>query len=138
MTITRCQYKWGEGVGPQVNKFKHVSSDNHQKSLAGVGVRPGSEGIQRGSVCLGWVYSGVRRWGWGVQGKGMSRGREWVPLGGWYPMMHVMLPTSSTPVDRHDCKNTTVPQLLMRHPEGTSIGSDNCNFLKVSDFNGSL
>ena len=24
------------------------------------------------------------------------------------------------------------------HPEGTSIGSDNCNFLKVSDLNGSL
>ena len=24
------------------------------------------------------------------------------------------------------------------HPEGTSIGSDNCDFLKVSDFNGSL
>ena len=25
-----------------------------------------------------------------------------------------------------------------KHPEGTSIGSDNCDFLKVSDFNGSL
>ena len=24
------------------------------------------------------------------------------------------------------------------HPEGTSIGSDNCDFLKVSDFNESL
>ena len=24
------------------------------------------------------------------------------------------------------------------HPEGISIGSDNCDFLKVSDFNGSL
>ena len=26
----------------------------------------------------------------------------------------------------------------VQHPEGTSIGSDNCDFLKVSDFNGSL
>ena len=25
----------------------------------------------------------------------------------------------------------------LHHPEGTSIGSDNCDLLKVSDFNGS-
>ena len=31
-----------------------------------------------------------------------------------YPMMHVMLPNSSTPVDRHGCENITVPRLLMR------------------------
>ena len=28
----------GEGVGPQVNKFEQVSSDDHQMSLAGVGM----------------------------------------------------------------------------------------------------
>ena len=34
---TRCQY-W-LGVGPQVNKFEQVSSDDHQKSVVGRGGR---------------------------------------------------------------------------------------------------
>ena len=32
----------------------------------------------------------------------------------------------------------TSPGFPGLHPEGTSIGSDNCDFLKVSDFNRSL
>ena len=31
---TRCQHRWG---GPEVNKFKQVSSDGHKMSLAGSG-----------------------------------------------------------------------------------------------------
>ena len=33
---TRCQYWWGQ-VGPQVNKFEQVFSDDHQMSVAGGG-----------------------------------------------------------------------------------------------------
>ena len=29
----------GEGVGPQLNKFQEVSSDGHQMSVVGVGLR---------------------------------------------------------------------------------------------------
>ena len=29
-------------------------------------------------------------------------------------------------------------KFALTHPEGTSISSDNCDLLKVSDFNGSL
>ena len=34
VTTTRCRYQW-EGVGPQVNKFEQVSSDDQQISLVG-------------------------------------------------------------------------------------------------------
>ena len=45
VATTRCQYQWGE-VGPQVHKFEQVSSDDHQMSVAGVGMAKG-----RGWVC---------------------------------------------------------------------------------------
>ena len=36
------------------------------------------------------------------------------------------------------CLNTAKSKFSLVHPEGTSSGSDNCNFSKVSDFNGGL
>ena len=51
VATTRCQYCWG--VGPQVNKFEQISSNDHQMSLAGVGmpgwreVCPGGGYVQR-------------------------------------------------------------------------------------------
>ena len=33
VATTRCQYQWEWGVGPQVNKFEQVSSDDHQMSV---------------------------------------------------------------------------------------------------------
>ena len=41
-----------------------------------------------------------------------------------------------TYVLQKDVFGISLPEVI--HPEGTSIGSDNCDFLKVSDFNGSL
>ena len=39
------------GVGPQVNKFEQVSSDDHQMSVAGVGLGKGwGEGVGSMSV----------------------------------------------------------------------------------------
>ena len=38
----------------------------------------------------------------------------------------------------HRQRSTNILPGVQHHPEGTSIGSDNWNFLKVSDFNGSL
>ena len=40
-------------------------------------------------------------------------------------------------VDFSEKNNEIVDLLYLLHPEGTSIGSDNCDLLKVSDFNGS-
>ena len=35
VATTRCQYQWGGGgVGPWVNKFEQVSSDDHLVSVA--------------------------------------------------------------------------------------------------------
>ena len=48
MTATRCQYRWGRVVDPQVKKFEHVYSDDHQMSLAGVGM---SGSMSRGGGC---------------------------------------------------------------------------------------
>ena len=45
-------------------------------------------------------------------------------------MMITLREVYSDPDDR--------PRGWCYHPKGTSIGSDNCDFLKVSDFNGSL
>ena len=45
VATTRCQYWWR--VGPQLNKFEQVSSDDHQMSVAGEGISPMS------GVC-GW------------------------------------------------------------------------------------
>ena len=36
--ITRCFKNVGEGVGPKVNKFEHVSSLDYQMSAAGMGM----------------------------------------------------------------------------------------------------
>ena len=52
----------GGGVGPQVNKFEQVSSDDHQISVAGKD---------------------------GSRSPGMMSG-EGVPFHGTYPMMHMM------------------------------------------------
>ena len=38
---------------------------------------------------------------------------------------------------KYACRSNHWSSALV-HPEGTSIGSDICDFLKVSDFNGSL
>ena len=55
----------GQGVRPQVNKFEHVSNDDHQMSVAGVGY-PGKYDILGGGVSYHVIY----------------------------PMMHAMLPAS--------------------------------------------
>ena len=40
VATTRCRYHLGGGLGPQVNKFEQVSSDDHQMSVAwGVGAQ---------------------------------------------------------------------------------------------------
>ena len=55
VATTRCQYQWGS-IGPQVNKFEKVSSDDHQMTVAG-GRRPGPmSGGGRGE--------GDGEWGW--------------------------------------------------------------------------
>ena len=46
VAITRCHSR---GVGPQMNKFKQVSSDNHQMSLGG----GRSPGLMPGGMCGG-------------------------------------------------------------------------------------
>ena len=48
--------------------------------------------------------------------------------------------TSLRPVNMMIVFMSKVPswKTSLVHPEGTSIGSDICDFLKVSDFNGSL
>ena len=49
----------GRGVGPQVNDFEQVPSDNHQMSLAGVGVSRSGEPREGGYV-WGWTQGGSR------------------------------------------------------------------------------
>ena len=46
---TRCQYQWGAVKWGLMNKFQLVSSDGHQMSLVGGGVRAG------GPICPRWV-----------------------------------------------------------------------------------
>ena len=48
VATTRCQYWWGGGVGPQMNKFEQVCSHDHQMSVVGVG--PMSDVQGRGVV----------------------------------------------------------------------------------------
>ena len=57
------------GIGPQVNKFEQVSSDDHQMSLAGMR-------MSRQWVCPGGGY--VQR-GVGMSRGGMSRGVRVIP-----------------------------------------------------------
>ena len=54
VATTRCQY-WLEEVGPQVNKFEQVSSDEHQMSSAGeMGVVPRSDVLGEGVSAQVW------------------------------------------------------------------------------------
>ena len=76
----------GRRVGPQVNKFKQVSRDDHQMSVAGVGYVQGVRYVQRGV--------------------GYSRGE----LG----YVHEACEVPTLPVDRINClcENITFLQLL--------------------------
>ena len=68
------------GIGPQVNKFEQVSSDDHQMSLAGNAYVQGVDMCRGEWVCPGGGYV-QREWvcpggGYVQRGVGMSRG--WV------------------------------------------------------------
>ena len=102
---TRCQYqRGGGGMGPQVNKFEQVSSDDHLMSVAGRGV-----GAQ--------VWCPVESLGVQVRYPG---GRGALP----YDLSHETydVPTRSAsprpPNGQNDwqtdtCKNITFPQLRL-------------------------
>ena len=53
MAATKCEYQLG-GLGPQVNKFEQVSSDDHQISVVGGTYTP-TTGHHQMSVAGGWV-----------------------------------------------------------------------------------
>ena len=89
------------GVGPQVNKFEQVSSDDHQMSLVAVGGGPRSLIWGQKSVQVSGIVSrGARGRGLGIgltsddQGvRGRSQVsclREGVPYHVRYPIMLVM------------------------------------------------
>ena len=60
MATTRYQYRGGGGgLGPQVNKFEQVSSDDHQMSVAGRDPQIG---------CLGLGGRGPQVWCPGEEG----------------------------------------------------------------------
>ena len=73
----------GVGVGPQVNKFEQVASDDHQMSVAGLRV--------------GCKFPGLMSGG-GVRSPGLMSGERGVPYHVTYPMIQVMYLTPSTPI----------------------------------------
>ena len=94
-----------EGVGPQVNKFEQVSSDDHQMSV------PGEGGVGTQVPYLGPISGGG---GW----EGLSKSHVWrrggLPYRVTYPMMYLMLPTSLPRGQTDACGNITVPKLCLR------------------------
>ena len=86
----------GRGLGPEVNKFEQISSDDHQMSLAEGWVCPGDMPRLRGGICPegGWVCpGGMPR----LRVRHMSRGGWLCPVGMAYPMIYVMLPPNVAP-----------------------------------------
>ena len=83
----------GGGVGPQVNHFEQVSSDDHQMLVVGGRYR----GLMFGE-------------GWRGGEEGRSKG---VPYHLTYPMMHLMLPPSSPCVQTDACENSTFPKFRL-------------------------
>ena len=72
LATTGCQYWWGMGIGPQMNKFEQVSSDDHQISVA-----------------REWRSTRVSFGGWGGY-PGLRSEKEGVRYHVTYAMMHVM------------------------------------------------
>ena len=101
-------------VGPQVNKFEQVPSDDHQMLAAKGGGRSHVSSDDHQMSIVG----------------GRSGGR-WVPYHVIYPMMHVTyLPP---PVKTDACENITFPQLRLRlviwgEEKLVSKWGDKCNF----------